>query len=137
MVKSLITWIPSMGQACRQNYVPITEGVTTSNCIYSVPDAEACTNLNAEFVGSNFLFCEYRNCSTTIIPTSSTSSVGASTYSSGTCSGAVTGVDLTLTISYASGQYRIVTASIVFTTSTFTTKKVTVATKISITKVGT
>lgn len=37
--KPLITWITSMGQACRQNYVPITEGVTTSTCIYSILNA--------------------------------------------------------------------------------------------------
>ena len=55
--KPLITWITSMGQACRQNYVPITEGVTTSTCIYSILNAEACQSLNADLVGSNFLFC--------------------------------------------------------------------------------
>lgn len=30
----LYAWLPSVGQSCRQSYIPLTEGVNSYSCLY-------------------------------------------------------------------------------------------------------
>lgn len=133
----LLAWFPSVGQSCRKGYISIAEGTNSYNCIYSVLNAAHCSEINKHIVGNTFKFCSVFDCSALVTPSPTTASVADALYTTGTCSGAITSVDISILIDYTNGQYRVTSGSIIFTASTITSQKATLSTRISITKAST